>query len=182
MSAICFNDPSSSPDRFCLGSSQIHMMSVTEQNNAPVMMGAALIFPPIISLGLMLRSLSYRQSSRLKVSPNLSSYEPYAGSVPKFLPCIKESVLQVHQSTRILPAVLRTAYVHFVFQQTKSCISMRKSSRCSLLDGEMRPLTPRYVQNHMNAIFCSSKKTSCLDLITHSSAMLNIVTPFIKID
>ena len=101
--------------------------------------------PRILSWGTDIFLIIVWQSSRLKVSPNLSSYEPYAGSVPKFLPCIKESVLQVHQSTRILPAVLRTAYVHFVFQQTKSCISMRKSSRCSLLDGEMRPLTPRYV-------------------------------------
>ena len=77
--------PQSQSSIYLLGISQICWISINHKRNASVTIGAALIFSRKISWELILFSLSCRQLSRFKASLNISNYEPYGGSIRKFL-------------------------------------------------------------------------------------------------
>ena len=82
----CFDDLRANLQYICLGSRKsVGYQSITHKRNASVTIGAALIFSRKISWELILFSLSCRQLSRFKASLNISNYEPYGGSIRKFL-------------------------------------------------------------------------------------------------
>jgi hypothetical protein len=93
-----------------------HLMPITDRSN-PLVIIRVLRFLPLLYHGaLMFCFLLCVQSSRIKVSQNLSNFVPYGSLVPRLLLHIEELVLPVYQAATTCFVVPGTGDMHIVFQ------------------------------------------------------------------